>query len=113
MAIVWIADTAAYFTGRAFGRRKLAPQVSPRQDMGRRVRRPRGRRASMRLALVPLAGGSGFKGTSRRSPSILLDRARRSRWPRSLSSAILCESLAEAPGGVKDSGAFFRGTVAV
>ena len=29
MAIVWIADTAAYFSGRAFGRRKLAPQVSP------------------------------------------------------------------------------------
>jgi phosphatidate cytidylyltransferase len=29
MAIVWIADTAAYFTGRAFGRRKLAPLVSP------------------------------------------------------------------------------------
>lgn len=29
MAIVWIADTAAYFSGRAFGKRKLAPQVSP------------------------------------------------------------------------------------
>ena len=29
MGIVWIADTAAYFTGRAFGRRKLAPVVSP------------------------------------------------------------------------------------
>jgi phosphatidate cytidylyltransferase len=29
MAIVWIADTAAYFCGRAFGRRKLAPQISP------------------------------------------------------------------------------------
>jgi phosphatidate cytidylyltransferase len=29
MAIVWIADTAAYFAGRAFGRRKLAPQISP------------------------------------------------------------------------------------
>ena len=29
MAIVWIADTAAYFSGRAFGRRKLAPEVSP------------------------------------------------------------------------------------
>lgn len=29
MAIVWIADTAAYFSGRAFGRRKLAPRISP------------------------------------------------------------------------------------
>ncbi|MFO1412869.1 MAG: phosphatidate cytidylyltransferase [Burkholderiales bacterium] len=29
MAIVWIADTAAYFSGRAFGTRKLAPLVSP------------------------------------------------------------------------------------
>jgi phosphatidate cytidylyltransferase len=29
MAIVWIADTAAYFTGRRFGRRKLAPAISP------------------------------------------------------------------------------------
>jgi phosphatidate cytidylyltransferase len=29
MAIVWIADTAAYFSGRAFGRRKLAPTISP------------------------------------------------------------------------------------
>jgi len=29
MALVWIADIAAYFSGRAFGRRKLAPQISP------------------------------------------------------------------------------------
>jgi phosphatidate cytidylyltransferase len=29
MAIVWIADTAAYFSGRQFGRHKLAPAVSP------------------------------------------------------------------------------------
>jgi len=29
MAIVWIADSAAYFAGRAFGRRKLAPSISP------------------------------------------------------------------------------------
>lgn len=29
MAVIWIADTAAYFAGRRFGRRRLAPQVSP------------------------------------------------------------------------------------
>ena len=29
MATIWISDTAAYFTGRAFGKRKLAANISP------------------------------------------------------------------------------------
>jgi phosphatidate cytidylyltransferase len=29
MAVVWVADIGAYFSGRAFGSRKLAPSISP------------------------------------------------------------------------------------
>ncbi|MBV8658608.1 MAG: phosphatidate cytidylyltransferase [Burkholderiales bacterium] len=29
LAIAWVADIAAYFAGRAFGRKKLAPSISP------------------------------------------------------------------------------------
>lgn len=33
VTITWIADTAAYFGGRAFGRRSLAPRVSPNKTV--------------------------------------------------------------------------------
>ena len=29
LAVIWIADIVAYFAGRAFGRNKLAPRISP------------------------------------------------------------------------------------
>jgi phosphatidate cytidylyltransferase len=29
LSVVWVADTAAYFVGRGFGRHKLAPTISP------------------------------------------------------------------------------------
>jgi phosphatidate cytidylyltransferase len=33
LAIVWLADVAAYFAGRAFGRRKLAATISPNKTV--------------------------------------------------------------------------------
>ena len=59
LAIVWIADTAAYFTGRAFGRRKLAPAISP----GKTWEGVYGALAAVAvyaLALVPLAPRAGY-----------------------------------------------------
>lgn len=32
LSATWTADTAAYFAGRAFGRHKLAPEVSPKKS---------------------------------------------------------------------------------
>jgi phosphatidate cytidylyltransferase len=31
-AIVWLGDTAAYYVGSAFGRRRLAPRISPKKS---------------------------------------------------------------------------------
>jgi phosphatidate cytidylyltransferase len=61
MAIVWIADTAAYFSGRAFGRHKLAPQVSP----GKTWEGVWGALVAVglyALALLPLAAAAGYAG---------------------------------------------------
>lgn len=33
VAVVWAADTAAYFVGRKYGRRKLSPRVSPNKTV--------------------------------------------------------------------------------
>ena len=33
VAVTWLADTGAYFGGRTFGRRKLAPRVSPNKTV--------------------------------------------------------------------------------
>ena len=107
MAIVWIADTAAYFSGRAFGRRKLALEVSP----GKTWEGVYGALAAVAVyavALVPFAGAAGFGGR--------VDAAAIALWI-ALALALagisvigdLFESLLKRQAGVKDSGTLLPG----
>ena len=59
LCLVWMADIAAYFGGRAFGRRKLAPAISPGKSW----------EGVWRGMVGVLAAGRG------------LDLARRAAWP--------------------------------
>lgn len=107
MATVWIADTAAYFAGHRFGRRKLAPRISP----GKTWEGACGGVAAVAvyaLALLPLAARAGFAGP--------IDAASIALWI-AFSVALaalsivgdLYESLLKRRAGVKDSGALLPG----
>jgi len=107
MAIVWVADTAAYFSGRAFGRHKLAPQVSP----GKTWEGVYGAWIAVALyalALVPYAGAAGF-----RLPVTTLAIASWVVFLLLLASISvvgdLFESLLKRHAGAKDSGALLPG----
>jgi len=57
LMIVWATDTGAYFAGRRFGRRKLAPRISPNKTVEGML----GGAAAgiaVALAMAPLAGAS-------------------------------------------------------
>jgi phosphatidate cytidylyltransferase len=107
MGFVWIADTAAYFAGRAFGRHKLAPQVSPGKTwegvIGALVAV-----AIYALALEPFAVRAGFHGP--------IDAATIALWivfAAALAAVSvvgdLFESMLKRRAGVKDSGHLLPG----
>lgn len=107
MAIVWIADTAAYFAGRSFGRRKLAETISP----GKTWEGAYGAILAVAvyaLVLVPLARRAGFEGS--------IDAASIVAWVMfAVAIAALAiigdlhESLLKRRAGAKDSGALLPG----
>jgi phosphatidate cytidylyltransferase len=107
MAIVWIADTAAYFTGRKFGRRKLAPEVSP----GKSWEGVYGAWVAVAVyaaLLVPFADDAGFRFAVT-APAIAAWIA----FAVALASVSvigdLFESLLKRHAGVKDSGSVLPG----
>jgi len=94
LLVVWVGDVAAFFVGRALGRRRLAPRISP----GKTVE------GAVANVLGGLAGGALAKLTFLPSLS----------WGHCLLGALICgmigqlgdlfESLLKRNAGVKDSG---------
>jgi phosphatidate cytidylyltransferase len=107
MAIVWLADTAAYFSGRAFGRRKLAPAISP----GKTWEGVYGALAAVAvyaLALAPFAQRAGY--ASEVTPLSVAIWVALALGLALLSIAgDLLESLLKRQAGVKDSGTLLPG----
>jgi len=107
MGLVWVADTAAYFAGRRFGRRKLAPRVSP----GKTWEGVYGALAAVALyalVLSPLARRAGFAGTTDAATTLAFVALAM------LLAAVsivgdLFESLLKRQAGAKDSGTLLPG----
>ncbi|PWK92019.1 phosphatidate cytidylyltransferase [Fulvimonas soli] len=100
LAIVWAADTGAYFSGRRFGRRKLAPNISP----GKTWAGVYGAFAAG--ALVALAGGWLLGVRDARLAGLVLLAVL------TVAASIvgdLLESLMKRHAQVKDSGTLFPG----
>lgn len=102
MAIVWIADTAAYFSGRYFGRHKLAPAISPGKTW-EGVYGALFAVGAYALALLPLATRSGYAQTL--TAGVIVAWVALVLLLAAMSvTGDLFESLLKRQRGVKDSG---------
>lgn len=100
LAVVWAADTGAYFTGRAFGRRKLAPTISPNKTIEGLI----GGLVAGVLAGVGFGMIAGAEGSALAKVALVSLAA-------ALFSVIgdLFESMLKRHVGVKDSGRLIPG----
>jgi len=111
--LVWAADIAAYFGGRAFGRRKLAPTISPGKSWA-------GVYCGM-LGVIALAfAWTALERTLHAdSPSLYIQLRDTMGWPAAIFALLaLCamsvvgdlfESLVKRAAGAKDSSALLPG----
>jgi len=109
LGTVWVSDTAAYFAGRRFGRRKLAPSISP----GKTWEGVAGALAAVGIYALAWAG-LGAPGNTSAWPAAMRVAVT---WilPVLLGLAVvgmigdLFESLIKRQAGVKDSGTLLPG----
>lgn len=101
MAVVWVADIAAYFSGRAFGRHKLAPSISPGKTW-------EGAAGAVIAVLVygfaVLAAGPGLAAFGPLPVALALLA-----WTALSIIGDLFESLLKRQAGLKDSGSLLPG----
>ncbi len=109
LAIVWAADIAAYFAGRAFGKRKLAPAISPGKTWAGAVG---GAIAGVVLAIVAIAvpalADSFFAVMHRQWPLVVVFAAVLLLVALSIVGDLF-ESQLKRRHGVKDSGKLLPG----
>lgn len=103
LSVAWVADIAAYFAGRAFGRRKLAPAISP----GKTWEGAYGAATGVVIFGLVLVIATGFRPLSPAFLAILIPLL----LGLTAVSIIgdLFESLLKRQAGVKDSGAILPG----
>ncbi|WP_019934218.1 phosphatidate cytidylyltransferase [Oceanimonas smirnovii] len=100
MALVWAADTGAYFAGKAFGKHKLCPRVSP----GKTIEGMLG--GVLAACLLALAVTYAIDLSSAQRTAVLLASA-----VAVLASVLgdLVESMFKREAGIKDSGSILPG----
>ncbi len=100
LAIVWAGDTGAYFVGRAWGRHKLAPRISPNKTV-------EGLLGGMVCALLAAVACAWCAGATLEQQPLVLGVA----LATFLASVVgdLFESLLKRHIGVKDSGDILPG----
>ena len=101
LAVAWIADTAAYFAGRRWGRRKLAPSISPGKTWEGAAGGLIGAAAYAMILSILFAGMQGTRMAAFLGAAALLVAV----------SIVgdLFESAVKRQAGVKDSGSILPG----